>query len=507
MSAPAPRSGPASAPARRWERWQPSAWPITIKAPLMVAVFMIGVGVLASHLVLTRLAETQERHLRALTAAYLDGLSSSLIPHVLREDVWEVFDVLDRARSLYGGIAVRRTIVLNGTGQILAASDPARFPTGTALPAAQSAVFAARAESRGEEPVLVVDANGRRAHVRRDLVHQGRKVGSILADIDISDLIAERNRVLATLALTNGALILAMAVAGYFAIRRIVRPVRTLADHLERSRQGRIGPIPRAALPPPHSEFGHLFRRYNALVQAVDEREALARRLAEEERLASLGRLTSGMAHEINNPLGGLFNALYTLKHHGEKEHVRLATIRLLERGLGGIRDVVRAALMAYRDKGQRRVLARGDLEDLRVLIGPETKRRRLTLKWNNAISGQVSAPVAPIRQALLNLLLNACAATPEGGTVSFEASANGETLRLVVSDTGSGLPDRYRAFLESEGPITAPIVEGSGLGLWLVRRLVDEVNGQVAIGVGHGVGTRITLSIPLDREALRDVA
>src|SRR5918995_2933546 len=96
-------------------------------------------------------------------------------------------------------------------------------------------------------------------------------------------------------------------------------------------------------------EFRPLFGAFNGMVEAVREREGLARQLADEERLASLGRLASGMAHEINNPLGGILNAVDTLKQHGGRPEVRSRTLDLIERGLKGIRDVVRSTLVTYR--------------------------------------------------------------------------------------------------------------------------------------------------------------
>ncbi len=165
-----------------------------------------------------------------------------------------------------------------------------------------------------------------------------------------------------------------------------------------------------------------MFQNYNALVKVVREREALADRLAREERLASLGRLTSGMAHEINNPLGGLFNAVDTLKKHGSSATVRRTSLSLLERGLSGIRDVVSTALATYRPERDERNLQSKDIDDLALLPQPELRLRKLTLECNNLLGDDPPISVAPVRQAVLNLLLNAAAASSEGGQTSLRA-------------------------------------------------------------------------------------
>lgn len=477
------------------------ALPVTFKVPLMVAVLMVAVSAILSNQVLVRLSATQERHLEELTGAYLDGLSAALVPHVLREDIWEIYDQLDRTRHAYVGVSAVNTIVADPEGLILAASDPHEFPSQTVVPSKLQTRF------RGDASLVLDEDNGR-ALIRRDLSYQGLPVGSIYGEIDIGRLLAERREILFALILTNILLTLALAGAGYLVVRRMIRPIDTLAEHLERGRGGRMEPIPAARIGAKHSEFGRLFRRYNALVHAVNQREELAARLADEERMASLGRLASGMAHEINNPLGGLFNAIDTLEHHGDKAAVRRSSLELLKRGLVGIRDVVRAALVTYKSGASRQPLQPSELDDLRFLVRPEVVRRKLTLMWHTDLPGELAVPAGPVRQSVLNLLLNACAASPLGGRVDFNAGVAGSALIIRVADRGPGMPPEVAGMLESVNGTEPPPAQGSGLGAWMVNRLVRELGGRVVVVTPAEGGTTVEITIPVSEEGpIRHVA
>jgi signal transduction histidine kinase len=467
--------------------------PITVKVPIVVVLLMLMIGVAVSERVFARLIASQERQITDLANAYLDGLVSPLIEPVLREDPWEIFDILDRARRTYAAVEPIETVVTDANGVVLAGSKPRNTPIGEPLPAD----FPTREEHTAKVFVRESEA---RAYVDRQLVVQGRQVGTLHAELDISPLFAERREVLWTLIASNALITLLLATLGWFAVRRMVAPMKVLAEHLETAQDGAVEPIAEEHIPVSDNETRRLFRRFNRMASAVAEREALARRLADEERLASLGRLASGVAHEINNPLGGLFNAIDTLKVHGEKPQVRRNAIDLLERGLRGIRDVVRSALATYRPDREPRHLQAADIDDLRLLVRSEVRGRRIDLNWRNGLPREVGVAAFPVRQMVLNLLLNACRAAPEGGSVALSASVDGGTLAIDIDDSGPGMPAHVAAFL-ADTAAPAPIVDGSGLGLWVARRMAAEIGGTLTAETSALGGARVRLTVPVVAE------
>ena len=476
-----------------WLRALRSRLPITVKVPIVVVMLMVAIGVVASERVLARLVASQERQLGDLANAYLDGLVSPLVEPVLREDSWEIFDILDRAHRLYAAVRPVETIVTDVSGSVLAGSNPRHAPIGSRLPED----FPAGKEHTAK--VLVQEDNSR-AFVDRRLEVEGRVIGTVHAELDISPLLAERREVLWTLIGSNAALTLLFAALGWFTVRRMVAPMKVLAEHIETARDGAVEPIPEESIPAAGTETGRLFRGFNRMARAVAEREALVSRLADEERLASLGRLASSVAHEINNPLGGLFNAIDTLKVHGDRAQVRRGTIDLLDRGLRGIRDVVRSALAAYRPDREARDLQAADIDDLRLLVRPEARRRQVDLEWSNELPETVPVAAFPVRQVVLNLLLNACRAAPTGGKVILLARVVGERLEVTVEDSGSGIPPQIAAFLAEAGS-PAPIAVGTGLGLWVARKMAAELGGSLTTDRSSLGGAFLRIVVPLRRQ------
>lgn len=462
-----------------------------VRVPVVVALMMMGISIIVTSRALSRLEESQTRSLEQLSSAYLDGLSASIIPAVVREDVWEVFDTLDRSRERYEGLNVQWVTVTNSNGQTIASSLPTSFPPLERMPADTMAQFLSGR-------ILSVDESAAKARMMRPLVYQDQSIGQIYAVADISALVTERTQAFRELVITNTLLTILLVSIGALLVRWMLHPVGLLSRYLAQGRAGSMTAIPTEIVEGQSQEFHELFSHYNAMAVAVNERELLASELAEEEKLASVGRLASGMAHEINNPLGGMFNALETLKRYGSREEVRGTSIRLLEQGLSGIRDLVRSTLATYRADQRPRDMTPTDLDDLRLLIKPEARQRHLRLSWQIELVGAVHVPAVPVRDAILNLLLNACHSCREGGTVGFRAGVSEAQFFAEVSDTGEGLPPHIAEYLERKGAGSAPIDRRSGLGLWIVKRHCDELGARLRVLDAGASGTRLRLEIPL---------
>jgi signal transduction histidine kinase len=207
------------------------------------------------------------------------------------------------------------------------------------------------------------------------------------------------------------------------------------------------------------------------------------------------------MAHEVNNPLGGMLNLLDTLRKHGHDARVRERSLDLLERGLAGIRSVVRATLATYRSDDRSQNLAPRELDDLQFLVQHEVGRRAIRLAWRNELAADLEVDGAAVRQIALNLLLNACAASPSGGAVELTAATRNGQLHLTVRDSGPGLPPDVLELYRHPALAKRPPPAGIGLGVWTICLLVSRLGGYIAADGANAPGVTIAVTIPLRRE------
>ena len=459
--------------------------PLSLRLPIFVTGLMILLGVVASQLVLTTLSRVQDARLRELAELHVESLSVALGPLVLREDIWGVYDTLQRASGENVDQRMVFTAVTGNDNHVIAATDPRRAPLDEPLPAGfETAQSPARLRMAGNGPQLAVTA---------PLVYEGRVLGAVFTELNVSDLIAQRRIAGRFLLAGNTIATAVLALLGHIAMRRMLHPIARLAQRMQDTAQS-PEPFPATDIPPGDTELTRLMQTYNAMAAAVNSKAETERRLAERERFVSLGRLSSSLAHEINNPLGGLLNATDTIRQYADRPEVVRESAGLLTRGLEHLRDVVRATLDHNRLDRAGAPLTREDFDDLQLLVGPEIKRHQQTFDWavDASETSMARFASAPLRQIALNLLLNASAAAGVGGAVGLRLADAPDGLQLEIRDDGAGLSQNARSRLLS----SEPVQPGGGVGLRLVHDLVTELGGSLDAGRADSM-TIITVNLP----------
>lgn len=232
--------------------------------------------------------------------------------------------------------------------------------------------------------------------------------------------------------------------------------------------------------------------------------ERLQRRARHAERLAELGTLTGGLAHEIKNPLSTIQLNLQLLRedldpHH--PGHGRLVTrLNTVQKEVSRLRDIL-DDFMRYAGKLEldRRRLDLGSLlEELVDFFSPQAQAHRVQLRLRKPDQPLV-APVDErlLKQALLNLMINAVQAMPEaGGEVMLSARREDGRAVLEVIDTGRGMAPEALARIFHAYYSTKP--GGTGLGLAIAKRMVDEHGGHISATSEEGKGTMFRIELPV---------
>jgi len=217
------------------------------------------------------------------------------------------------------------------------------------------------------------------------------------------------------------------------------------------------------------------------------------------DRLNSLGMLAAGMAHEINNPLQGMLSHLHSVQKSLTADERARNSLEMVERGISTIATLVRKLLILGRQNLQEseNVDCREAIEFVTQLLSSQFQQSRVRIQINAPAPSPIAAmPRRYLTQILLNLLINARDAMPEGGLIAIEMASTGQLVEIRITDTGVGIPasempNIFKPFHTTKG------AKGTGLGLSVADSLARSSHGTISVESVPGK-TTFTIKLPL---------
>ena len=271
------------------------------------------------------------------------------------------------------------------------------------------------------------------------------------------------------------------------------------------------------SLSPMHTQQGTVV---TAAIRDVSERKKaeaeikklnaqLEEALRRSERLAATGRLSASLAHEINNPLSSLSDILFVLGSQKGLTQDSRGLLQTAVKEVERLANIAKETLAPHRTSGEKVKVKASELLDASL----ESFHRQIDeghVKVERRYLTEVMIDVSPgeLRQVFTNLISNAIDAMPQGGRLLLEVVEDGQDVRLVFSDTGSGikkekLDEIFEPFMTTKGD------KGLGIGLWISRNIVEKLGGAIHVRSSTDTsdhGTQFTVCIPAVQPARNPV-
>lgn len=254
-------------------------------------------------------------------------------------------------------------------------------------------------------------------------------------------------------------------------------------------------------LPPGDDEIGNLSEQFvelcERLTQSQKELDRTRRQAWLNEKMASMGILSAGIAHEVNNPLGGMLNCVKSMRENPQDLEMQERYLPLLDKGLKRIEHTMRQLLNFGRQETlqYRKILVEELLSECLELIS--YKLKGITIELNNSLEEEYYVDAEALKQIFINLGLNAIQAMPNGGTLTITSEQIDDTLRFCFKDTGIGISSKDMSHIFDPFFTTKDVGVGTGLGLSVTFSLVGQMNGSIVVESTAGIGTEFHITIP----------
>jgi signal transduction histidine kinase len=476
-----------------------------ISTKLTLALSLSGLALFSGYAV--HLVRAETRDLRTATEGEVRLLGRTLqvaVENALRDrQLTDIRETLDRLETVEPNVEIlvfdldgRPSAVSEGSAAI---ARPAQFGTETVLS------WVPPEDSERIELVMPLMADN------------GARLGTLLVVRPTPDMKQDLEATRRGIAFSVITFVAVTWILGLLLGRLLItKPLGRLASAMERVRSGDLSS---AISGSPHDEVGALAAQFNAMVAELREtrlrleRESESKRqlqsaLESADKLVTVGQLSAGLAHEIGSPLQILHGRASALlaRAHDPEQTKRNAEILVTQ--CERITRIVQQLLKFARRSTPKitPIDLAATVRAVTDLLEIEARRHGLGLALVASDVPSLVADSDRIQQVVLNLLTNAFAATPRGGSVTVRVErgtlrgadeAPIPSVRLTVEDTGSGVPTELRDRLFEPFFTTRDAAGGTGLGLAVVKAIVNEHEGTITVASEPGKGTIFTVDLP----------
>ena len=380
-------------------------------------------------------------------------------------------------------------------------------------------------------------SQGNRYYGRRDIAgawhrtayepirsHSGAIVGILFVGIQENPFLAVRTSMMLTFLLVAGGGVLVVLLITYFITRSMIHP---LEEMVKASNRIAAGDLDHSVSIDSHDEIGILANSFNKMLASIktmkieleewgrtleekvkkrtEELAAVQMQIAQSEKLASIGRLAAGVAHEINNPLGGILTFSMLALEDCDDDHPMKQSLEVIVKQTLRCRETVKGLLDFARQSSSTPSLTEVNqiVDKTLQLLENQTIFQNIRTVRNFAPDlPRVLIDAGQLQQVVINLVINAVDAMEENGVLTIDTVLNpaGDEILVRIGDTGKGIPEEVLPLIFEPFFTTKKVGKGTGLGLSIVHGIVTHAGGKIEVSSSPN-GTTFTVRLPVAKE------
>jgi signal transduction histidine kinase len=301
-------------------------------------------------------------------------------------------------------------------------------------------------------------------------------------------------------------IVLIAAVFGVVVSRRITRPLERLSSAVRKIAKGDFDV--NVAIKS-SDEIGELSTSFNDMAGELKERESSLKKaqhaLVQSEKMAAVGTLSAGLAHEVKNPLSAVLGYAQLSKRKLDQPEALLKHLDTIENETRRCNEIIGNLMQFSRqEKGEHEQISVNEVvEKSMAIVDHQLGLKSVEIKSELADElPDISGNANQLQQVIMNLMINAQQAMgEEGGTVSLATLIEDDSLLITVSDTGPGIEPDIAAKIFEPFYTTKPAGQGTGLGLSVTYGIIQDHGGDISVKRSESGGAKFVVALPLEVE------